>query len=182
LVRRSQIPMIPVEVGHVCRSYDSCFVCTVHAHGARTGQEPRAFANRLIAQPWEKDLTAHHGLRAHDGIRVVDDSSRNLQVSVAGRARGGGLGSAARGAEAALFGRVGTCGSLPLGAVRASRISGIRAGPFPTPSRVTLEILQATVAQARSASGAHRVGCLVWLDSPRTRVDGERPHFADALR
>jgi uptake hydrogenase large subunit len=49
-------PHDPVEVGHVCRSYDSCFVCTVHAHDARTGQEPRAFANRLIAQPWENRI------------------------------------------------------------------------------------------------------------------------------
>lgn len=29
----------PVEVGHVCRSYDSCLVCTVHAHDAKTGEE-----------------------------------------------------------------------------------------------------------------------------------------------
>ena len=31
-------PADPVEVGHVCRSYDSCLVCTVHAHDARTGR------------------------------------------------------------------------------------------------------------------------------------------------
>jgi hydrogenase large subunit len=30
-------PHDPVEVGHVCRSYDSCLVCTVHAHDRRTG-------------------------------------------------------------------------------------------------------------------------------------------------
>jgi hydrogenase large subunit len=29
----------PVEVGHVCRSYDSCLVCTVHAYDAKTGEE-----------------------------------------------------------------------------------------------------------------------------------------------
>jgi hydrogenase large subunit len=33
----------PVEVGHVCRSYDSCLVCTVHAHDARTGKELARF-------------------------------------------------------------------------------------------------------------------------------------------
>jgi Ni,Fe-hydrogenase I large subunit len=33
----------PVEVGHVCRSYDSCLVCTVHAHDARTGEELARF-------------------------------------------------------------------------------------------------------------------------------------------
>ncbi len=33
----------PVEVGHVCRSYDSCLVCTVHAHDAKTGQELARF-------------------------------------------------------------------------------------------------------------------------------------------
>ena len=33
----------PVEVGQVCRSYDSCLVCTVHAHDARTGEELARF-------------------------------------------------------------------------------------------------------------------------------------------
>ena len=33
----------PVEVGHVCRSYDSCLVCTVHAHDAKTGTELARF-------------------------------------------------------------------------------------------------------------------------------------------
>jgi uptake hydrogenase large subunit len=33
----------PVEIGHVCRSYDSCLVCTVHAHDARSGQELARF-------------------------------------------------------------------------------------------------------------------------------------------
>lgn len=33
----------PVEVGHVCRSYDSCLVCTVHAHDKRTGAELARF-------------------------------------------------------------------------------------------------------------------------------------------
>ena len=33
----------PVEVGHVCRSYDSCLVCTVHAHDARSGKELARF-------------------------------------------------------------------------------------------------------------------------------------------
>jgi hydrogenase large subunit len=36
-------PSDPVEVGHVCRSYDSCLVCTVHAHDARTGKELARF-------------------------------------------------------------------------------------------------------------------------------------------
>jgi Ni,Fe-hydrogenase I large subunit len=36
-------PQDPVEVGHVCRSYDSCLVCTVHAHDARTGEELSRF-------------------------------------------------------------------------------------------------------------------------------------------
>lgn len=36
-------PGDPVEVGHVCRSYDSCLVCTVHAHDARTGSELARF-------------------------------------------------------------------------------------------------------------------------------------------
>jgi len=33
----------PVEVGHVCRSYDSCLVCTVHAYDARSGAELARF-------------------------------------------------------------------------------------------------------------------------------------------
>ncbi|MGA1600307.1 MAG: nickel-dependent hydrogenase large subunit [bacterium] len=33
----------PVEVGHVCRSFDSCLVCTVHAHDAKTGEELARF-------------------------------------------------------------------------------------------------------------------------------------------
>jgi hydrogenase large subunit len=33
----------PVEVGHVCRSYDSCLVCTVHAYDAKTGEELASF-------------------------------------------------------------------------------------------------------------------------------------------
>lgn len=33
----------PVEVGHVCRSYDSCLVCTVHAHDAKSGEELARF-------------------------------------------------------------------------------------------------------------------------------------------
>ena len=33
----------PVEVGHVCRSYDSCLVCTVHAHDAKSGDELARF-------------------------------------------------------------------------------------------------------------------------------------------
>jgi hydrogenase large subunit len=33
----------PVEVGHVCRSYDSCLVCTVHAYDAKTGTELARF-------------------------------------------------------------------------------------------------------------------------------------------
>lgn len=36
-------PSDPVEVGHVCRSYDSCLVCTVHAHDASTGKELARF-------------------------------------------------------------------------------------------------------------------------------------------
>ncbi len=36
-------PLDPVEVGHVCRSYDSCLVCTVHAHDAHTGEELARF-------------------------------------------------------------------------------------------------------------------------------------------
>jgi uptake hydrogenase large subunit len=36
-------PGDPVEVGHVCRSYDSCLVCTVHAHDAKTGEELARF-------------------------------------------------------------------------------------------------------------------------------------------
>ena len=33
----------PIEVGHVCRSYDSCLVCTVHAHDAHSGNELARF-------------------------------------------------------------------------------------------------------------------------------------------
>ena len=33
----------PVEVGHICRSFDSCLVCTVHAHDAHTGEELARF-------------------------------------------------------------------------------------------------------------------------------------------
>lgn len=33
----------PVEVGHVARSFDSCLVCTVHAHDAKTGKELSRF-------------------------------------------------------------------------------------------------------------------------------------------
>jgi Ni,Fe-hydrogenase I large subunit len=33
----------PVEVGHVCRSYDSCLACTVHAYDAKTGAQLAAF-------------------------------------------------------------------------------------------------------------------------------------------
>ena len=33
----------PVEVGHVARSFDSCLVCTVHAHDAKTGSELARF-------------------------------------------------------------------------------------------------------------------------------------------
>ena len=36
-------PSDPVEVGHVCRSYDSCLVCTVHAHDGKTGEELARF-------------------------------------------------------------------------------------------------------------------------------------------
>ena len=36
-------PTDPVEVGHVARSYDSCLVCTVHAHDAKTGKELARF-------------------------------------------------------------------------------------------------------------------------------------------
>jgi hydrogenase large subunit len=36
-------PSDPVEVGHVARSFDSCLVCTVHAHDARTGKELARF-------------------------------------------------------------------------------------------------------------------------------------------
>ncbi|HEX4382072.1 MAG TPA: nickel-dependent hydrogenase large subunit [Myxococcales bacterium] len=36
-------PSDPVEVGHVCRSYDSCLVCTVHAYDAKTGKELARF-------------------------------------------------------------------------------------------------------------------------------------------
>ena len=33
----------PIEVGHVCRSYDSCLVCTVHAYDAKTGEQLARF-------------------------------------------------------------------------------------------------------------------------------------------
>jgi hydrogenase large subunit len=36
-------PTDPVEVGHVARSFDSCLVCTVHAHDAKTGKELSRF-------------------------------------------------------------------------------------------------------------------------------------------
>ncbi|BAZ40399.1 nickel-dependent hydrogenase large subunit [Calothrix sp. NIES-4101] len=36
-------PRDPVEVGHVARSFDSCLVCTVHAHDAKTGEELARF-------------------------------------------------------------------------------------------------------------------------------------------
>jgi hydrogenase large subunit len=36
-------PTDPVEVGHVCRSYDSCLVCTVHAYDAKTGKQLAKF-------------------------------------------------------------------------------------------------------------------------------------------
>lgn len=36
-------PTDPVEIGHVARSYDSCLVCTVHSHDARTGKELARF-------------------------------------------------------------------------------------------------------------------------------------------
>ncbi len=36
-------PRDPIEVGHVCRSYNSCMVCTVHAHDASTGEELARF-------------------------------------------------------------------------------------------------------------------------------------------
>jgi uptake hydrogenase large subunit len=37
-------PTDPVEVGHVCRSYDSCLVCTVHGYDAKTGEQLAKFA------------------------------------------------------------------------------------------------------------------------------------------
>lgn len=36
-------PTDPVEVGHVARSFDSCLVCTVHVHDARSGRELARF-------------------------------------------------------------------------------------------------------------------------------------------
>ncbi|MGO9997655.1 MAG: nickel-dependent hydrogenase large subunit, partial [Acetobacteraceae bacterium] len=36
-------PRDPVEVGHVARSFDSCLVCTVHAHDGKTGKELARF-------------------------------------------------------------------------------------------------------------------------------------------
>ncbi len=38
-----QDPKDPIEVGHVARSFDSCLVCTVHAHDAKTGEELARF-------------------------------------------------------------------------------------------------------------------------------------------
>jgi len=38
-----QDPTDPVEVGHVARSFDSCLVCTVHAHDKKTGKELARF-------------------------------------------------------------------------------------------------------------------------------------------
>ena len=32
-------PTDPIEVGHICRSYDSCLVCTVHAYDAKSGKQ-----------------------------------------------------------------------------------------------------------------------------------------------
>tara|TARA_R110000737_G_scaffold332670_2_gene349711 strand:- start:183 stop:578 length:396 start_codon:yes stop_codon:yes gene_type:complete len=36
-------PLDPVEVGMVARSFDSCLVCTVHAHDAQSGAELSRF-------------------------------------------------------------------------------------------------------------------------------------------
>lgn len=36
-------PSDPVEVGHVCRSFNSCLVCTVHAHDEKSGEELARF-------------------------------------------------------------------------------------------------------------------------------------------
>ena len=36
-------PHDPVEVGMVARSFDSCLVCTVHAHDAKTGEKLAKF-------------------------------------------------------------------------------------------------------------------------------------------
>ncbi|MGJ8685884.1 MAG: nickel-dependent hydrogenase large subunit [Spongiibacteraceae bacterium] len=36
-------PSDPVEVGHIARSFDSCMVCTVHAHDANSGKELARF-------------------------------------------------------------------------------------------------------------------------------------------
>jgi len=36
-------PTDPVEVGIVARSFDSCLVCTVHAHDEKTGVELSKF-------------------------------------------------------------------------------------------------------------------------------------------
>jgi hydrogenase large subunit len=33
----------PVEVGLVARSFDSCLVCTVHAHDNKTGKQLASF-------------------------------------------------------------------------------------------------------------------------------------------
>jgi hydrogenase large subunit len=37
----------PVEVGMVCRSFDSCLVCTVHAHDIKSGKEISRFKINL---------------------------------------------------------------------------------------------------------------------------------------
>jgi Ni,Fe-hydrogenase I large subunit len=36
-------PHDPVEVGMVARSFDSCLVCTVHAHDGKTGEQLAKF-------------------------------------------------------------------------------------------------------------------------------------------
>jgi hydrogenase large subunit len=36
-------PHDPVEVGIVARSFDSCLVCTVHAHDNKSGKELAKF-------------------------------------------------------------------------------------------------------------------------------------------
>ena len=36
-------PLDPVEVGMVARSFDSCLVCTVHAHDEKSGVELSKF-------------------------------------------------------------------------------------------------------------------------------------------
>jgi hydrogenase large subunit len=51
-------PHDPVEVGMVARSFDSCLVCTVHAHDAKTGEKLAKFIKKLrvffIFRGWEK--------------------------------------------------------------------------------------------------------------------------------